>query len=512
MLKDMTIFGFKKLQLTILTIIVTFIVGLVGVLMMNGSIGGDVSSNVVSFSRIGVFCLVFSVAVWFVLRREMICPYIMYLVCAWGFMFGQCLFWAFGSVTLHKNLYNRYDDATMLPAMVFTVLCLMAMHLGAMLSAKDLSVNRFNQGTLKRRMTTEEAMRAIKISAWILFAISVLPFIYTSAKNISLVLSSNYKQLYLEESNSRFDEILEVLRSFLIPSMVLLLVAYPKSRFISFMFIIFSAVIILTKSVIGGRGGSFMMVITFICAWHFIKKPLNWARILAIVLVVYILLVGSTILGAVRNTRNKTVETYTSAYEIVSEKENPAVSAIGEIGWQLSSTVEVMKHVPSDYEFRNGKTYFYSMTTIIPNLGFWDVHPAVKNAQLTKWLQAVMNLNYGPGFSIVAEAYINFGWFGILFMIIEGLIFGRILTSSDRYSIKYNPEMLSINLTFLVVSTLSATRSSALVFVRSVLYNVVPVYLLILIVNYSIKYSSRKAEIKSTGADKIKSRLTGAKQ
>ena len=63
MLKDMTIFGFKKLQLTILTIIVTFIVGLVGVLMMNGSIGGDVSSNVVSFSRIGVFCLVFSVAV-----------------------------------------------------------------------------------------------------------------------------------------------------------------------------------------------------------------------------------------------------------------------------------------------------------------------------------------------------------------------------------------------------------------------------------------------------------------
>ena len=123
-----------------------------------------------------------------------------------------------------------------------------------------------------------------------------------------------------------------------------------------------------------------------------------------------------------------------------------------------------------------------------------------------------MNLKYGPGFSIVAEAYINFGWFGILFMIIEGLIFGRILTSSDRYSIKYNPEMLSINLTFLVVSTLSATRSSALVFVRSVLYNVVPVYLLILIVNYSIKYSSRKAEIKSTGADKIKSRLTGAKQ
>ena len=78
------------------------------------------------------------------------------------------------------------------------------------------------------------------------------------------------------------------------------------------------------------------------------------------------------------------------------------------MGWQLSNTVEMTNRIPEQYPFRYGSSYMYSLTTIIPNLGFWDLHPAAVHSNLSDWLQGIMNYHSGPGFSPVAEAFGKF--------------------------------------------------------------------------------------------------------
>lgn len=475
-----------------ITLLVTIAVGFTGVMMMNGILGIDVASNVIAFSRIGLFCFVYSIVTWYILRKELICPYIMYLVCAYVFLFGQCLFWAIGIIPQRKNLFTRYSEDELLPAMVFTILCLLAIQIGAILSAKDLSKNRFEGSLENRKYKIEESMQAIKISAWILFAVSVVPYYYSLLQELTLVLDGNYKDLYLLNSGGRFDEILELLESFYIPSLFMLIVAYPKNKLIFTIAIVLMITKMVASFAIGGRGGSFLILIGFVCIWHYVKKPINFTKVLIIALAAYILLTAGAVVGEVRNRRDRTFDTYVEAYNKISEEESPVVNTFGEMGWQLSSTVEMINHVPSDYEFRYGSSYFYAMTTIIPNLGFWDLHPAAVHANLGKWLQGVMNLNYGPGFSPTAEAYLNFGWFGILFMVLEGFLLGKILTMADRYSLKYNPEAFSISIIFLTVAVTFATRAASLTLVRSILYNVLSIYVLILVVKYTMRRFNKR--------------------
>lgn len=485
-------FGFKKLQISIITILLTCCLGAIGLLAMNGSIGVDAHTYIVFFSRAGIFCYAYSVMSWVILRRELICTYIIYLTCCYIFMFGQCFFWAFDVQVQQKNLYIRYTDSVMLPAVVFTVLCLMAIHLGAILAAKDVSKNRF-ENSAEHEKELEYSMQAIKYGAWILFAVSIFPYYYNLFSTVRLVLSSNYKQIYLDAPGSRIDEILEVLEAFYVPSLVMLIVAYPKSKSLFFCVIGLMGVTAAACLIIGIRNPIFTILIGIFLAWHYIKKPIKFWVILLIGILVYALLMASVVVGRVRNNDNRSLDSYIQAYEDVSEKENPVISAFGEMGWTLSNTVEVIKRVGTETDFRYGSSYYYSLTTIVPNLGFWELHPAAANANLASWLQKAMNLNYGPGFSPVAEAYMNFGWFGILFMIFEGFILTKMMTVADRFSLKYNPEAFSLSLTFILCCIKHATRASALVLVRSILYSVLPVYVLFYVVKYTLKRSDRRS-------------------
>lgn len=138
--------------------------------------------------------------------------------------------------------------------------------------------------------------------------------------------------------------------------------------------------------------------------------------------------------------------------------------------------ITTMEIVPEREEFRYGSSYLYSATSIIPNLGFWDLHPAMKYGNLNDWLQNAMSLNYGPGYSIVAEAYINFGNLGFLMMMFLGYVFGLVFNINIRD--KRNPLLivLAFVFCFLIIKTV---RNSFLATVRSIFYYIIPIYLIV---------------------------------
>ena len=75
-----------------------------------------------------------------------------------------------------------------------------------------------------------------------------------------------------------------------------------------------------------------------------------------------------------------------------------------------------MTLVPESRPYDYGISYLYALTAIMPNIG-WQVHPSVAHGLLSDWLiktvdPVVARGGGGLGFSFIAEAYLNFGWFG----------------------------------------------------------------------------------------------------
>ena len=110
----------------------------------------------------------------------------------------------------------------------------------------------------------------------------------------------------------------------------------------------------------------------------------------------------------------------------VDPDNNPVIDFIGDSGWNLMTTYEFQSIIPDSRNFGFGFSYVISLLSVIPNLGFWSVHPAQTYGDISSWLGSYLGFSFGIGGSPVAEAYYNFGFFGFLVFIGWGVFFAKI--------------------------------------------------------------------------------------
>lgn len=124
-----------------------------------------------------------------------------------------------------------------------------------------------------------------------------------------------------------------------------------------------------------------------------------------------------------------------------------------ELGAILGLLTNVMDWIPEKYPYKYGLTYLKSLKTAIPNIGFGltqnkrDMVKGMSNLEVYDALQPsdwyiynynkwMFNNGGGSGFSMIAEAYMNFGSFG--FFLIFFLI-GIMFSYFDSKDININP-------------------------------------------------------------------------
>ena len=133
-----------------------------------------------------------------------------------------------------------------------------------------------------------------------------------------------------------------------------------------------------------------------------------------------------------------------------------------------------MTLVPSTNEdYRYGTTYLYALSSLIPNIGFWEKHPAAVKANLAEWLIKKDNLTYSPAYSIVAEAYINFGIAGFIVMFILGVYFSRVLNIESGSKNKMLTFLVALIFTYM---SLQMVRNCFFGVVRTLIYYILPIY------------------------------------
>lgn len=420
---------------------------------------------------IGLLQLAVSLRGWKRLTGSVFVPYTVFLGAAYVFTFGQSLLDVFGAVTPGRDLRETLSIGSIYAAQYVTLQFLAFFHMGAL-----ASVRRVGRpvGPLLLTQAQERALgnqiRGLRAVGWLFVAISFVPFAVECVRMYVVVSVLGYGGLYEGEIHIGLSNIVQILSQYFIPGLLCLLVA-SRNRGRRVIIALLS-LYVLFLMYIGARSGGVVLAVVLLVYYHTCVRPFRFRQFALLAIGGYFFVAA---LGVIAHTRDEANADFMDAY-LDRKSENPFLEAVSEMGGSMFPLAETMRLVPRRSDYRLGTTYLYSLTSVIPNVGFWDLHPAMRYGDLGGWLQRTLDLGYGPGYSIVAEAYINFGRAGFLFMFCFGFVLAR-LFHIDAVRLG-NPllVLLSLLLCFLILKTV---RNSFLATVRSLFYYLLPIYLIV---------------------------------
>lgn len=462
-------------------------------------------------SLLGWLTIIWSVVSWKGIRNEIISMYTSFYLLLTLFTYGQSLLIIFDLVEKESDLIYRFTTEQLIETQFFTLMCLIAFHLGALINCKNSEYSESLD--LNHRATLEGneiggnnnafMIKAIKITGFLLLALSLPGFIYDSLSTLSIVAEGGYRALYGYQSGGASSKglilrIFEATGSYYIPSQICLLIAFRKRKKIRRTIYFGLGIHILNSLYIGGRGSAVALIIVLLLLHHYTIEPLKSKKVIKLVISSYFVVSFLSIIAELRGLANRNISDYFIVFFNSIGEENLFIKTISEIGWTMFPLGAIMTIIPDSYDFLYGKSYFYALTSLIPNLGFWEVHPAKKNAGGASWLMDTLNLWSGPGFTPIAEAFQNFGWYGFTILIILGAIVGHVYSNITKNTIYIKPEAVCISLILFEV-TIMSTRSESLSIIRPLFFVVIPIYLLIKIIYYILtdkrKYKYKNMEI-----------------
>lgn len=163
---------------------------------------------------------------------------------------------------------------------------------------------------------------------------------------------------------------------------------------------------------------------------------------------------------------------------------NVIIDAIWEMGVTFRTSAAAIQFCPSDVPHIWGYSYLYSILYILPNSLTEFVFPTVK---FTDEAFAPYIVSYGGiGSSYSAEAYYNYGYYGIIPLFIIGILWGSVCLLSERYFRK-NLYFRTFACLEIVQAFILMIRSDMVYQFRSVAWAMLLIYFLSLVIKRAHK-------------------------
>lgn len=441
-------------------------------------------------SWIAIVEVLITLVLWKKMTGELLSPFLVVFFSTVFFSMGQIFGWGLGLNMGDHDLQTYIPEIGMHyvgESLVYTLDGIILFLLGATISYT---------GTHRVGLMTEDSEKneidkeAIKIVSTILLIISIPAFLINSRNVLSAVRVGGYSEMYTElNSYSQMEQFLPLLSGWLPIALLMKYAIYCKSkRDYTYISLVGLGIYIFFNLFLGGRSGVVMIVLAFLTTKHFLGTPFTKKTVIPCVIIGYF---GIGLLDAIRRIRMLAGR---GLFDVLSAFDASSVvgSIIGEIGWSMSSLAWTMRLISEGEPFRYGTSYLYAITAIIPNLGFWREHPAVK-ANLGLWMQNNLGRTSGLGYTFVAETYINFAWWGLIVMLILGYGLGKIMGSVTKETAKYNYKATFFLIMLISVLLKPFVRSSFSAIMRQLVFTVILINVLISITAITLN-KNRKRE------------------
>lgn len=420
-------------------------------------------------SIIAVCELVMVSIIWVRLTEEIFSPFFIMFIVVYIFCMGQTICWAFGfdmgemdlqKYIPHLNMHYLGDG------LLYTLNGIILFLIGAVIAYND-------KGIKIADVQTEKNLKdfvAIKNLSTILLIVS-LPCVCLNLWNVlPSVMMGGYAELYTElNSYSKMGQFIPLIAGWF-PIALLMKYAVDaedKPR-VSKISAVVLWVYIAINLYIGGRSGAVMMVLAFFITKQYLVKPIRKKMILPVCIGGYAFIGILNAIADIRLKANRSVMDVISAFG--ASLSSVIGDFIGELGWSMSSLVWTMDLTGNT--FRKGSSYLFAFTAIIPNLGFWEEHPATIYSNLGEWMQKELGRTTGLGYTFVAETYINFYWYGLIAMFLFGCIASRLLSGINKNNAKYNIKITFVIIMFFTSVLKSFVRSSFSSIMRPMIFTV----------------------------------------
>ena len=431
-------------------------------------------------SAMCVVSLIVSIFLWVRMRNELFSPYVVFFIILFLFTCGQSIGWLFGLDMGTRDLWYRVDHglnhALIIKSLGYSMMAVSAFNLGAMISTKgNTNIN------YKKSWSSEKVLKAFSQLGKIMLIICVPAFLAKSILDVLAVIAGGYSAYYVSNaSRGTFMSIINIIADYYQPCMLILLIAHKDNKLkrrIIILAMLFDAALSLY---IGGRSGAVMTLFGILLAYHYFIKPFNFRQVLLGGIGGYF---GIAFLNGLALVRGNSGRNLTDLFAVFGESLTNVIGTfVGELGWTLTSTAWTMNLVPDGgYSYRCGMSYIVSLISWLPSaiFGGRDQNPVVIWGNLSEWLQNTLGMGYGPGYTMTAESYINFGYYGLLAMVIAGMLMAKMICKVKRVDVCKDILGSTFQIMVIMVIMKSLVRASLSTAMRSAVFILLPIYLLI---------------------------------
>lgn len=382
------------------------------------------------------------------------------------------------------DLYLSEPTIDVNTAYIYNYLCLMMFHVG--LLSEMTKKYRLILGKTIKSEEKHDYTATMQTIGWIIFLFSVIPY-FMGRRSLYVAYSNlGYRAAYLNTGGTTsWAKITKMIGPYYVYSVFLLLVSYKDDKIKRSFFTGIVMFISLLNFMVGNRSEPICYM--FALFWFKGKYPTtdSGKKLTSIMLVIFIvsLFIVIPIIGATRNNGTLSIETILDSLVGTESALNMVKDTFIGLGWSAFPLIKTMQLIPNSISYHYGESYFFALLSVFPNL-VGGTHISVKYAGLPAWLMNTLKMTYGPGFSMPAEAYYNFGWFGIIVFALLGRIISRLLREDID-----DKNLLSVfSKIGLFIVLFSVPRREMLTSIRNSVYDIGFIYVAVKILyNYNKK-------------------------
>lgn len=430
---------------------------------------------------ISIVCMMsffLEIIIWRYVSKELFSPYLVLFVVLFVFTCGQSIGWATG-IEMSKNLMFRADHGLntqlLFQGLSYSMLSISFFQIGAILGS-------FTNSYVKRlsKWKAGQVTTAYRNLGKILIILCIPAFIAKTGQNIQAVLANGYTNYFaVNQARSTLMSLVDFVADWYQPCLLILLVAYRNSDVKRRIIVGAMLVDVVLSLIVGGRSGAVMTIMGMLLTYHYFVRPFKLKQACLGFGFGY---VGMAIMNSIAVFRGETSRSLSRFISVLADSfSNVLGDFIGELGWTLTSICWTMRLVPSTEPFRYGLSYLTGLLSWVPSFVFGGRanHPSVLHSNLAEWLADTNHMSYGPGYTTIAESYINFGYLGLIAMLVEGIIIAKFVAQIRKRDVEKNLIGSTFQVLMIMVLMKSTVRSSFSVAFRSFVFVLIPILLLI---------------------------------
>ena len=369
----------------------------------SASIAGTIISALVLIMNIGY-------------SKKLLSPANIILICFILFQFGLPILYAIDPG--YQNWYlQQMSPNSLTKNAIFSIICIESFSYGLIVIHKIGNKERKNKGFL-----SDDNKKTILAFSKILLAVTGIIAVPLGIYVSYLGITHGYGYVK-DDSMNIYNGITRFAQEFFVAAVILCIVFSENKnskKIYVLVALLYSVILILS----GARTVSLAILLTLLFVKNEEGVKYKAKKAFAIILgIIMIAFIGSAI--AEQRYAGKVNE------QTMTER---AESVVEEMGFNFTTINYVESFVPSTKDYQYGKTYIKSAISLVPKTldptgTIERINETVPETELAKWLSARYGklYSFGVGYSVIAEAYYNFGYMGFVCVFIQGVIIGALM-------------------------------------------------------------------------------------